>query len=88
MLPETWLPTWTFWTGFKVPVAVTACVICPRVTVAVWNVTLEPLVQRRSNSATAIRTTAAIMSGMGRLNIDSAGRRMIRPEVITTASLL
>ena len=35
MLPETWLPTCTFTTGFNVPVAVTACVIGPRVTVAV-----------------------------------------------------
>ena len=34
MLPEIWLPTCTFTTGFSVPVAVTACVIAPRVTVA------------------------------------------------------
>ena len=31
MLPETWLPTVTFTTGFNVPVAVTTCVKSPRV---------------------------------------------------------
>src|SRR4029077_15791414 len=34
-VPETWLPTWTLTTGLSVPVAVTSCVIGPRVTVAV-----------------------------------------------------
>src|SRR5208282_379405 len=36
MIPETWLPTVTFTTGFKVPVAVTTCVNSPRSTAAVW----------------------------------------------------
>ena len=30
MMPETWLPTVTFTTGFNVPVAVTTCVKSPR----------------------------------------------------------
>ena len=36
MLPEIWLPTCTFTTGLSVPVAVTAWVMAPRVTGAVW----------------------------------------------------
>ena len=35
MMPEIWLPTVTFVTGFKVPVEVTICVMSPRVTLAV-----------------------------------------------------
>ena len=31
MMPETWLPTVTFTTGFSVPVAVTNCVKSPRI---------------------------------------------------------
>src|SRR5947209_11374177 len=36
IIPEIWLPTCTLTTGFNVPVAVTACVKSPRVTVPVW----------------------------------------------------
>jgi hypothetical protein len=36
MIPEIWLPTVTFVTGFNVPVAVTDCTRSPRVTGAVW----------------------------------------------------
>jgi hypothetical protein len=35
MMPETWLPTVTFTTGFNVPVAVTSFVNSPRVTATV-----------------------------------------------------
>ena len=35
MMPDTWLPTVTFTTGFNVPVAVTSCVKSPRVTATV-----------------------------------------------------
>ena len=35
MMPETWLPTVTFTTGFNVPVAVTVCVTSPRATATV-----------------------------------------------------
>ena len=57
MLPETWLPTCTFTTGFSVPVAVTACVIGPRVIVAVWKLVAPPFRHRRTRKSKTISAT-------------------------------
>src|ERR1043166_3179261 len=66
MLPETWLPTCTFPTGVNVPVAVTTCVIGPRVTVAVWNCEDVDLAQREKTNAITSRPTATVMMRLRR----------------------
>ncbi len=42
MMPDTWLPTDTFTTGFKVPVAVTVAVNSPRVAGTVLKFSVSP----------------------------------------------
>src|SRR5438067_10318205 len=59
ILPETWLPTCTFTTGLSVPVAVTACVIGPRVTIVVWNSPGREFPQRSTARVTMTSSAAA-----------------------------
>src|SRR5882672_3364830 len=58
MMPEIWLPTSTFTTGFNWPEAVTTCTRSPRVTGAVWYWGAEPLLPAKYQKAPPINTAS------------------------------